>query len=48
STSLVDSQFATLESPAGEAGVLRVDALKPLEQLQAEVTAWLNPKKEQA
>ncbi|MDB5777745.1 MAG: gluconate kinase, family [Polaromonas sp.] len=46
STSLVDSQFATLESPAGEAGVLRVDALKPLEQLQAEVTAWLDADKE--
>lgn len=48
STSLVDSQFATLEAPTGEAGVLRVDALKPLEQLQAEVTAWLNADKEQA
>jgi len=43
-TTLVDSQFATLESPTGEAGVLRVDALAPLPQLQAEVTAWLNHK----
>lgn len=46
STTLVDSQFATLEVPTGEAGVLRVDALKPLPQLQAEVTAWLNTLKE--
>jgi gluconokinase len=38
---LVDSQFATLESPVGEPGVLRVDALSPLSQLQAEVTTWL-------
>ena len=41
SPALVDSQFATLESPVGEAGVLRVDALAPLQQLQAEVSAWL-------
>lgn len=43
-TTLVDSQFATLESPVGEHCVLRVDALAPLPQLQAEVTAWLNHK----
>ncbi|CAN5528014.1 gluconokinase [soil metagenome] len=48
STTLVDSQFATLEVPTGEAGVLRVDALKPLDQLQADVTAWLSAHKEQA
>ena len=41
SPALVDSQFATLESPLGEPGVLRVDALAPLTQLQAEVSAWL-------
>ena len=41
SSSLVDSQFATLESPLGEPGVLRVDALNPLAQLQSEVSAWL-------
>lgn len=41
SPTLVDSQFATLESPVGEPGVLRVDALAPLAQLQAEVAAWL-------
>lgn len=41
STSLVDSQFTTLEPPIGEAGVLRVDAMAPLAQLQAQVCAWL-------
>ena len=41
SPSLVASQFATLESPVGQPGVLRVDALAPLPQLQAEVSAWL-------
>lgn len=46
STSLVDSQFATLEVPTGEAGVLRVDARHPIEQLQADVTAWLDADKE--
>ena len=42
SASLVDSQFATLESPIGEDRVLRVDALAPLPVLQAEVTRWLH------
>lgn len=42
STSLVDNQFATLESPVGEAGVLRVDALRPLPDLQSEVSTWLH------
>lgn len=41
SPSLVGSQFAALESPVGEPGVLRVDALAPLERLQVEVSAWL-------
>lgn len=41
SSALVDSQFATLESPVGEAGVLRLDALLPIVQLQAQATAWL-------
>lgn len=41
SPSLVGSQFAALELPTGEPGVLRVDALAPLSQLQAEVIAWL-------
>ena len=48
STTLVDSQFATLENPTGEPGVLRVDALKSLAQLQVEVTAWLGAGTEQA
>jgi gluconokinase len=41
SASLVDSQFATLESPVGEPGVLRLDATAPLEQLTSELSAWL-------
>jgi len=44
STSLVDSQFETLEPPTGEPGVLRVDALNPISQLQTEVAAWLHAK----
>ena len=40
--SLVPSQFATLESPVGEPGVLRVDALEPLATLQRRVSAWLH------
>lgn len=39
--SLVDNQFQTLESPVGEPGVLQVDALEPLDALQAQVSAWL-------
>nr|WP_205665093.1 gluconokinase [Caldimonas tepidiphila] len=39
--SLVDSQFATLESPVGEPGVLRVDATAPLASIVASVTGWL-------
>ena len=42
SASLVDSQFATLESPVGESGVLRLDATLPLAQLQVQVSAWLH------
>ena len=41
SASLVDSQFATLESPVGEPGVLRLDALAPLDTLQSQARAWL-------
>lgn len=39
---LVASQFATLESPVGEPGVLRVDATAPLDELHAAVTRWLS------
>ena len=38
---LVASQFATLESPLGEPGVLRVQASAPVAELKAEVTRWL-------
>ncbi len=39
--SLVDSQFQTLESPVGEAGVLTVQATAPLPQSAARVRAWV-------
>jgi gluconokinase len=42
SASLVDNQFATLESPIGEEGVLRVDALAPVDELQRQVGRWLD------
>ncbi len=42
SASLVDSQFATLESPVGEPGVLRLDAELPLPTLQQQVQHWLH------
>ena len=38
---LVDSQFDTLESPVGEAGVLCLDATQPPLQLAAQVRIWL-------
>jgi gluconokinase len=41
SPALVDDQFATLESPLGEAGVLRVDAREPIPVLAQRVQAWL-------
>jgi gluconokinase len=44
STTLVDSQFATLEVPTGEAGVLRLNAMEPIAELQAQVSAWLQTK----
>lgn len=44
SSTLVDSQFATLEDPSAEPGVLRLDALAPLNQLQSHVTRWLELK----
>ncbi|MEZ5646511.1 MAG: gluconokinase [Burkholderiaceae bacterium] len=39
--SLVGSQFATLEDPSSEAGVLRLDATRPLDDLSAAATRWL-------
>lgn len=44
STTLVDSQFATLETPTGEPGVLTLDATEPLQQLQAQVATWMTHK----
>lgn len=44
SSTLIDSQFATLENPCSEAGVLRLDALAPLTELQVQVTDWLTTK----
>jgi gluconokinase len=40
SANLVDSQFATLESPVDEQGVLRLDATAPLALLQQQLSAW--------
>lgn len=44
SASLVDSQFATLESPLGEAGVLRLDAMQPIATLRSQAVEWLQTK----
>jgi len=41
SSKLVDSQFAALESPVGETGVITLDATLPLEQLQQQASAEL-------
>ncbi|HSD37361.1 MAG TPA: gluconokinase [Rhodocyclaceae bacterium] len=40
--SLVASQFATLESPVGEPGVLRLDATEPISALAEQVGVWLS------
>lgn len=40
--SLVDSQFAALEPPCGEPGVLTVDATAQREALVEQVVAWLD------
>ena len=39
--SLVDSQFATLESPVEEAGVLRINAEWPAELQLSQTLIWL-------
>jgi gluconokinase len=39
--SLIDSQFATLESPAGEPCTLTVDAAEPIAELAQRVDGWL-------
>lgn len=40
SPALVANQFATLESPVGEPGVLVLDATQPMADLVAAVVAW--------
>lgn len=42
SPKLIDSQFATLERPDGEAGVLTVSALAPLQVIVADIGDWLS------
>lgn len=46
STTLVDNQFATLEDPTIEHGVLPVDAMAPLPLLTSQVIQWLHHLKE--
>jgi len=41
---LVDSQFAALEKPVNESGVLTVDATQSIETIQAQVCAWMQTK----
>ncbi len=41
---LVDSQFADLESPVAETGVLTLDACESLAQLREHVCSWLQSK----
>lgn len=43
SPALVANQFATLESPVGEAGVLPLEATQPIAALAAAVVAWARP-----
>ena len=38
--SVLDSQFATLEDPSGEPGVLRLDGALPAAELTARILAW--------
>ncbi len=40
SSSLVDSQFATLESPLAEPGVRRLDATQAVAALRQQLSAW--------
>lgn len=44
SSSLVDSQFAILQDPGDEPGVLTLDATAPLAQLTTQVVAWMKRK----
>lgn len=40
--SLIDSQFATLEVPEGEAGVLTLAATTPIDELATRIVTWWN------
>ena len=40
---LVSTQFAALQDPAGEPGVLQVDATRPIEEIAALARNWLHP-----
>ncbi|WP_053845344.1 gluconokinase [Paracidovorax avenae] len=42
SPTLVANQFATLESPRGEAGVLVLDATRPIHDLGAAIAHWMH------
>lgn len=44
SSSLVDSQFATLQDPTGEPGVLALDATEPLLRLKDQLADWMTTK----
>jgi gluconokinase len=48
STSLVDSQFATLEPPAAEPDVLWLDALQPVDALCERTQRWLEREEDPA
>ncbi|PPS61757.1 gluconokinase [Pseudomonas sp. BRM28] len=41
--SLIDSQFAALESPRGETLTLTLDATQPIAQLARQVDTWIKP-----
>jgi gluconokinase len=47
SSALVDSQFATLQDPSGEARVLRLDATAPISTLRLAIAAWLQAEETQ-
>jgi gluconokinase len=47
-SSLVDNQFATLEDPTGEPGVLVLDATRTMDDLQAAVSEWFMAHQERA
>lgn len=48
SADLVDSQFAALEPPIDEAGVLALDATEPIEHLRSRVARWLRSEARQS